>query len=56
MSLQVWLPLTGNTNNLGLSNITSSSASSITYSDGKIGKCLSASSNVTVTCRIEEVE
>ena len=38
MSLQIWLPLNGNTKNQGLSNITVSSTTG-TQENGKIGKC-----------------
>ena len=55
MSLQVWLPLNNHLNNQGCNNITCSAPSGITYSDGKIGKCLSASSNVSVTATISNL-
>jgi len=40
MALQVWLPLTGNLENKGLSNFNITSIeSSPTYVNGKIGNC-----------------
>jgi len=39
LALQIWLPLNGNTNNLGLTP-TSVSAGTPSYTDGKIGQCL----------------
>lgn len=39
MSLKVWLPLTGNLENKGLSEGINFTQSSLTYSDGKIGQC-----------------
>jgi hypothetical protein len=42
MSLQVWLPLNGDLNNQGLSNITGSQLGTITWPAGKIGKALCA--------------
>lgn len=48
MALQVWLPLNGDIKNLGLAETSLSSVSSnISYTTGKIGQCLSASSNVS---------
>ena len=45
MALQVWLPLNGNLENKGLSNITiTPTGGSDSYTDGKIGKCLTPSS------------
>lgn len=44
MSLQVWLPLNGNLNNQGLSNIIMNS-NAITYTDGKLGKAATFSSS-----------
>lgn len=44
MSLQVWLPLNGNLNNQGLSNIIINS-NAITYTDGKLGKAATFSSS-----------
>ena len=41
MSLRVWLPLNGNTNNQGLTNTTFSSGS-ITYTTGNLGQCMSS--------------
>ena len=46
MALQVWLPLNGNLNNQGLST-GSLSAGSMTFEDGKLGKCLRVNSNTT---------
>ena len=42
MSLQVWLPLNGDLNNQGLSNITGSQLGTISWPAGKIGKSLCA--------------
>lgn len=39
MSLQVWLPLNGNLNNQGLSNITVTNYGATVDNNGKIGKC-----------------
>lgn len=48
MSLQVWLPLNGNTNNQGLlGNLTVSGTPS--YTDGKIGQCLSSGANIIMS-------
>lgn len=41
MSLQVWLPLNGNLNNQGLSNVNINSSSAIFSNNGKMGSCLS---------------
>lgn len=41
MALQVWLPLNGNTNNQGLSNISVTNNGATVDSNGKIGKCYS---------------
>lgn len=49
MSLQVWLPLNGNLNNQGLDPLNSLSASSVTFADGKIGKCLNNNGIKTTT-------
>ena len=46
MALQVWLPLNGNLNNQGLST-GSLSAGSMTFEDGKLGKCLRVNNNTT---------
>lgn len=42
MSLQVWLPLNGNLENKGLSNFSFSTLGTVTYPNGKIGKCMKA--------------
>lgn len=39
MSLQVWLPLNGNINNQGLSNVTVTNNGATVNDSGKIGKC-----------------
>lgn len=44
MSLQVWLPLNGNINNQGLSNIIINS-NAVTHTDGKLGKAATFSSS-----------
>ena len=49
MSLQVWLPLNGNLNNQGLSNISITNYNSTIDNNGKIGKCYSFNgSNTTI--------
>ena len=46
MALQVWLPLNGNLDNQGLSNITiTNNGGNPTFTDGKIGKGLSCPGN-----------
>lgn len=45
MSLQVWLPLNGNLNNQGLSNITVTNNGATVDNNGKIGKCYSFADN-----------
>ena len=42
MALQVWLPLNGSMENQGLLNLTPTQQGTISWIDGKIGKCLSA--------------
>lgn len=60
MSLQVWLPLNGNVNNQGLSNVIMNS-NAITYTDGKLGKAATFSSsyigitNIPLTGSINEL-
>lgn len=51
MSLQVWLPLMGNLNNYGLSDVTTAVSGTTSYANGKIGQGLSCngSSFWTVT-------
>ena len=39
MSLQVWLPLNGNLNNQGLSEVTVTNSGAAVDSSGKIGSC-----------------
>lgn len=41
MSLQVWLPLTGDLHNQGLSNVTATNNGATVDNNGKIGKCYS---------------
>lgn len=49
MALQVWLPLNGSMENQGLLNLTPTQQGTISWIDGKIGKCLSAgNANQTV--------
>lgn len=50
MSLQVWLPLTGNIQNQGLANCTISGTPA--YGDGKLGKALDLinSGKITISC------
>lgn len=43
MGLQVWLPLNGNLNNQGLSNVTATNNGATVDNNGKIGKCYSFS-------------
>lgn len=51
MSLQVWLPLNGNLNNQGLSEVTVTNSGATVDSNGKIGSCYSfdAGKYLTVT-------
>ena len=39
MSLRVWLPLNGNLNNYGISDITVTNNGATVDNNGKIGKC-----------------
>ena len=41
MALQVWLPLNGNLNNQGLTNVTVTNSGTTVDNNGKIGKCYS---------------
>ena len=41
MALQIWLPLNGNLDNNGLSNITVTNYGATVDDNGKIGKCYS---------------
>ena len=50
MSLQVWLPLNGNLENLGLSNVTVTNNGATVDNNGKIGKCYSFSNGNTLFC------
>lgn len=45
MSLQVWLPLNGNLNNQGLSEVTVTNSGATVDSNGKIGSCYSFDGN-----------
>lgn len=45
MGLQVWLPLNGNLNNQGLSNVTVTNNGATVDDNGKIGKCYSFNGN-----------
>ena len=45
MSLQVWLPLNGNLNNQGLSDVTVTNSGATVDSNGKIGSCYSFDGN-----------
>lgn len=47
MSLQVWMPLNGNLDNQGLSEINFSSNYSPSYADGKIGKCMNGGTTIS---------
>jgi hypothetical protein len=49
MSLQIWMPLTGNLDNYGLSSVNCSTSATSVYENGKIGKCLSVSSSSYLT-------
>lgn len=49
MSLKIWLPLNGDYQNRGLSNVEINGNPSVTYVDGKIGKCLNTSSIVEMS-------
>lgn len=51
MALQVWLPLNGNLNNQGLTNVTVTNGGTTVDNNGKIGKCyaFNGSSKITNT-------
>lgn len=49
MGLQVWLPLNGNLNNQGLSNVTVTNNGATVDNNGKIGKCYSFSGSNYIT-------
>ena len=49
MSLVVWLPLNGNLENQGLSNVTVTNNGAIVDNNGKIGKCYSFGSSKRIT-------
>lgn len=49
MSLQVWLPLAGNLDNFGLSNVTVTNNGATVDNNGKIGKCCSFGSAKRIT-------
>lgn len=54
MSLQIWLPLNGNLNNQGLSNVTATNHGATVGNNGKIGKCYqnTASNYITIPVTI----
>jgi len=45
MGLKIWLPLDGNLENKGISNIDVIKSGSFTYEDGKIGQGISFNNN-----------
>ena len=49
MSLQVWLPLNGNLNNQGLSEVTVTNSGATVASNGKIGSCYSFDTGKYIT-------
>jgi hypothetical protein len=49
MALQVWLPLNGNLNNQGLSNVTVTNHGATVDNNGKIGKCYSVSGGNSIS-------
>ena len=53
MSLQVWLPLNGNLENKGLSNIAITNNGATIDDNGKIGKCYSFGNNKTIKTTID---
>lgn len=53
MSLQVWLPLNGNLNNYGLSNVTVTNSGATVNDSGKIGKCYQFGQNKKITSVID---
>ena len=48
MSLQVWLPLNGNLNNLGLSHIQPTNNGATINTNGKIGKCYNVNNSMGI--------
>jgi len=56
MSLRVWLPLTNNTNNYGLTNIIVTNNGATVNTSGKIGSCyeFNDSKNISLTNYITE--
>ena len=48
MSLQIWLPLNGNLNNQGLTNISVTNNGATINDNGKIGKCYSFASKTII--------
>jgi hypothetical protein len=44
MGLQIWLPLDGNLENKGLTDVTITANGTVSYANGKIGQCLSCNS------------
>lgn len=53
MALQVWLPLNGNLDNQGLSNITVTNNGATVSDNGKIGKCYEFDKDYLITNNIE---
>ena len=49
MALRVWLPLNGNTNNYGISDVTVTNNGATVDNNGKIGKCYSFGSSKRIT-------
>ena len=49
MSLQVWLPLNGNLNNQGLSNVTVTNSGATVDSNGKVGSCYLVNSDKKIS-------
>lgn len=54
MALQVWLPLKGDLNNYGLSNITVTNSGAIVDNNGKIGKCYKVTNSTKFTIATQQ--